>query len=227
MFRTLSHALKASSFVVVLPVTALAQVTGDGSLLDPDAQQQQPDQQPQQPQPQQQPEQQPQQQQQQQQPGQQPQQQQPGEQMGENTIFEDWEKSCLPTDTGAQACSIRTNLVQDNNGTPQEIAAAQVTIRDNQPVMEIVLPLGIDTSVGTLVQVDDDGEERPLAISTCVQAGCMVVVRIEQGMFDELRDGSSLNLAFRNYGEENASSLAFSLSGFSQASDQLLAQFQN
>ena len=83
-------------------------------------------------------------------------------------------------------------------------------------LMEIVLPLGLDLPAGIALQVDESSEIN-LPFATCVTRGCAVVVQAEEDLFNQLRKGTILKVAFRPFAQAQNYLFNVSLRGFTSA----------
>jgi invasion protein IalB len=137
-----------------------------------------------------------------------------------NETHGDWILLCSDADK-AKICVMTQQ--QRKADTNQLVIAAEVTnLQDKQTRATLVLPFGLALEAGMTFQVDDGPVSKPAPFSTCLPAGCIVKVLLDQPTLDALRGGTSVKLTAKALESGQTVLLGLSLKGFSTALDRLL-----
>ncbi|TVQ72667.1 MAG: invasion associated locus B family protein [Oceanospirillales bacterium] len=132
------------------------------------------------------------------------------------TEHQDWVSVCADIQ-GQERCEIQQTLNMDNEQGNARLLRATVNIMENQLVMQLLLPLGIDLRAGIVMQIDD-GEEFGAGFLTCVQDGCLVAFPLDATRLAEMRAGNVTKIGFRPFNTNETLVLEMSLMGFTRAS---------
>lgn len=132
------------------------------------------------------------------------------------TEFQDWIGVCADIQ-GQERCEIQQTLNMENEQGNARLLRTAVNFIDNQLVMQLVLPLGLDLRAGIVMQIDE-GEEFGSGFLTCVQEGCLVAFPIDNERLAALRAGSQMKVGFRPFNTNETLVLEVSLMGFTRAS---------
>lgn len=84
----------------------------------------------------------------------------------------------------------------------------------------LVLPFGLQLDAGATLQIDDGQPLQPLRFSTCLPAGCVVPLSLDEGTVAALRAGSALKIKVKSADQKDVV-LPVSLKGLAPALDRL------
>ena len=132
------------------------------------------------------------------------------------TEYQDWVGVCADVQ-GQERCEIQQTLNMENEQGNARLLRASVNMMDNQLVMQLLLPLGLDLRAGIVMQIDE-GEEFGSGFLTCVQEGCLVAFPLDDVRLAALRAGSVTKIGFRPFNTNETLVLEMSLMGFTRAS---------
>lgn len=133
-----------------------------------------------------------------------------------STEYRDWISVCAER-AGAERCEIRQVLSIETEDGQAPLVVATVARLDDQLVLQLVLPLGLDLRPGVVMAVDDQ-PDRPAPVLTCLQNGCLSALALDAGFMAEMRAGRSLRLGFRPFNTDQTIVVELSLAGFTRAS---------
>ncbi len=88
-----------------------------------------------------------------------------------------------------------------------------IGVIDDERIMVIYLPLGLDLRPGILFQVGD-GLQREFPFQTCLPNGCRVIARVDQEMLAAMRGGTSFRVGVKTVESDRAAAIEGSLMGF-------------
>lgn len=132
------------------------------------------------------------------------------------TEFQDWVGVCADIQ-GQERCEIQQTLNMENEQGNARLLRTSVNFIDNQLVMQLLLPLGLDLRAGIVMQIDE-GEEFGSGFLTCVQEGCLVAFPLDNDRLAALRAGNQMKVGFRPFNTNETLVLEISLMGFTRAS---------
>ena len=132
------------------------------------------------------------------------------------TEYQDWVGVCVDIQ-GQERCGIQQTLNMESDQGNARLMRASVNLMDNQLVMQLLLPLGIDLRAGIVMQIDE-GEEFGAGFLTCVQEGCLVAFPLDETRLAAMRAGSVTKIGFRPFNTNETLVLEMSLMGFTRAS---------
>ncbi|QEW06787.1 invasion associated locus B family protein [Nitrincola iocasae] len=134
----------------------------------------------------------------------------------QTTAYQDWVGICAEVQ-GQERCEIQQVLNMENEQGNTRLLRATVSKLDNQLIMQLLMPLGLDVRPGVVMQVDE-GEEFSAPFLTCVQEGCLVAIPLDESRLTALRSGSVAKVGFRPFNTDQTLVLELSLMGFTRAS---------
>jgi invasion protein IalB len=134
----------------------------------------------------------------------------------QTTEYQDWVGICAEVQ-GQERCEIQQVLNMENEQGNTRLLRATVSKMDNQLIMQLLLPLGLDVRPGVVMQIDE-GAEFGAPFLTCVQEGCLVALPLDEGRLTAMRAGSSVKVGFRPFNTDQTLVLEISLMGFTRAS---------
>ena len=126
--------------------------------------------------------------------------------------FGDWRLQCEE-----QRCQAQQQLFVGEGEQRSRVLSASVMKLQDQLVMQLVFPLGVDLRPGIATRVDE-AEEQQYAFSTCVKDGCVVLLPLSDGLLSGLKAGKTLKAGFRPFGSDQTLVVELSLKGFTKAS---------
>ncbi|WP_019626647.1 invasion-associated locus B family protein [Thioalkalivibrio sp. ALJT] len=138
----------------------------------------------------------------------------------ETSSYQDWQVTCFETGAG-ERCQMRQMLQTQDEQADELSLQATVSLDGDQPVIEMLLPLGVDLRPGIRMQVDRSGEEMDAPYVTCVQQGCVAGRELSEAQMGAMRAGRTLSVAFRALHQEQPFVFDISLMGFTAASERL------
>lgn len=134
----------------------------------------------------------------------------------QTTEYQDWIGICAEVQ-GQERCEIQQVLNMENEQGNTQLLRATISKMDNQFIMQLLLPLGLDVRPGVVMQIDE-GEEFGMPFLTCVQEGCLVAVPLDESRLAAMRAGTAVKVGFRPFNTDQTLVLEISLMGFTRAS---------
>ena len=122
---------------------------------------------------------------------------------------QDWQVLCEDTPTG-ENCFISQAIVDDAGDPVMQISLGRL---EDDNVMVIYLPLGLDLRPGILFQVEDKFR-REFPFQTCLPNGCRVVVQVDEEMLTAMRTGTQFVVGIKTLGSDRVGVIEGSLMGF-------------
>lgn len=136
------------------------------------------------------------------------------------TQYQDWSVLCNKQ-AKAEICQMQqVMMINQNNRQVRMLQTTLTQTPDKKVVMELLFPLGVDLRAGIAMQVDDQPEIRA-GFVTCLEAGCIAVVEMNEELMQQFKKGNKAKVGFRGLGQKDNAVLELSLKGFSAASAQL------
>ncbi|MET4000745.1 invasion associated locus B family protein [Marinobacterium sp. MBR-109] len=126
--------------------------------------------------------------------------------------FGDWRVECQET-----RCQAVQQLFVGEGEKRSRVLSASVTKLQDQLVLQLVFPLGVDLRPGIATRVDES-EEQQFGFSTCVQDGCVVLLPLDDNLLSGMKAGNTFKAGFRPFGSEQTLVVELSLKGFTKAS---------
>ncbi|MEO9340345.1 invasion associated locus B family protein [Mesorhizobium sp. SB112] len=85
----------------------------------------------------------------------------------------------------------------------------------------LVLPFGLLLDAGVALQIDEQPAMCPARFRTCLPAGCIVTLSLDQDNLAKLRTGTALKLRAKSSDTEQDVAFTISLKGFSAGLDRI------
>ncbi|WP_348642474.1 invasion associated locus B family protein [Mesorhizobium sp. B2-1-5] len=116
------------------------------------------------------------------------------------------------------ACAVSQQQTQQNG---QRVMAVELKRNSDATLAgSLVLPFGLQLDAGATLQIDDGQPLQPLRFSTCLPAGCVVPLSLDEGTVAALRAGSALKIKVKSADQKDVV-LPVSLKGLAPALDRL------
>ncbi|CAM3803292.1 invasion associated locus B family protein [Vreelandella rituensis] len=137
------------------------------------------------------------------------------------TEHQDWRSVCVDMPEG-ERCQAQQSLNMENEQGSSRLLLASVLRNgdDAPPILELLLPLGLDVSSGIVMQIDD-GDEVRVPFATCLEQGCYAILPIEGNLMDTMRSGNVIRIGFRPFNARQTHAVEVSLIGFTAATNAL------
>ncbi len=84
------------------------------------------------------------------------------------------------------------------------------------PYLSISMPLGVDLRPGAVLKIDD-GQDISVKYLRCTKAGCDASLPLTSAVLHSMKQGNTLFVGFRAWGDKKVSVLKASLKGFTKA----------
>lgn len=136
--------------------------------------------------------------------------------------YRDWQVICrVPEGGTAKSCVMSQERV--DNGTGQRVMAVELRPAETSGMhATFIMPFGLALQAGVSLQVDDKEPTPAIPFSTCIPVGCVLPVTLDNDVVKILRGANTLNMKIQTLAGEDMT-LAFSLSGFTAATDRIAA----
>ena len=127
--------------------------------------------------------------------------------------FESWRVSC-PGST-SDSCRVWQRVQVVHAGIAQDVMAVSIAPADNGLALLVQLPLDVYLPADFGLRIDGRNERR-IRYRNCNEAGCWVVLSVDQSLISELRRGITAEAALALVEGETVR-ISFSLRGFTAA----------
>lgn len=137
--------------------------------------------------------------------------------------FQDWNLRCGRSEQGPEVCEI-WQLRTDSEGRTIMAVAVGTAPGTANPVLLIILPLGISLPPGVTLAVDG-GAETPLQVERCERQGCRIEMLVEPDLLNRLKNGREAKVFFEALdpeGQMQRLGVPISLLGFTAALNELV-----
>ena len=132
--------------------------------------------------------------------------------------YQDWQVACRIADA-TKRCAVSQQQAQQNG---RRVLAIELQVgADNAITGNLILPFGLLLESGVTLQIDEQETMAPFAFRTCLPAGCVVPLGLDQASVDALRNGSVLKLIAKSSDAAQDVAFAISLKGFSASVDRI------
>lgn len=131
------------------------------------------------------------------------------DQVRPGATHQDWQVLCEDTPTG-ENCFISQAIIDDEGEPVMQISLGRL---EDDNVMVIYLPLGLDLRPGILFQVEEK-VRREFPFQTCLPNGCRVVAPVDEEMLTAMRTGSQFVVGIKTLGSDRVGVIEGSLMGF-------------
>lgn len=139
----------------------------------------------------------------------------PGAVVAESEVFGDWRVECKQ-----QQCQASQQLFVGENDKRSRVLAASLMKVQEQRVLQLVFPLGVDLRPGIVIRIDDS-QEQHFSFTTCVSDGCVALLPLNSELYAGMKAGKVMKAGFRPFTSEQTLVAELSLSGFTKASDKV------
>ncbi|RVA11946.1 invasion associated locus B family protein [Mesorhizobium sp. M7A.F.Ca.US.002.01.1.1] len=131
--------------------------------------------------------------------------------------YQDWNLICQ-TSGSTVACAVSQQQTQQNG---QRVMAVELRRNSDATLAgNLVLPFGLQLDAGATLQIDDSQPLEALRFSTCLPAGCIAPLTLDEGTVAALRAGSVLKIKVRSTDQKDVV-LSVPLKGLAPALDRL------
>ncbi|WP_116653796.1 invasion associated locus B family protein [Pelagibacterium sediminicola] len=140
----------------------------------------------------------------------------PGGATSLNETHGDWLVTCAAQEN-IVGCTV--SQVQVNNQNRQRVLTVELraTERGNSAEGILVLPFGLALDNGVVLSIDQGTAMPALGFSTCLPAGCLVPLILDQAALTAMRAGTMLKAKAVANGNSQEVDFSISLSGFTSA----------
>lgn len=116
-------------------------------------------------------------------------------------VFNDWVSVCNKLDV-EETCFIQ-QLVNVENEQKQvsPLLKATVTKVQENLILQLQLPLGMDLRPGVVMRVDEK-EEKNRPYTACFRDGCFVLINIDTELLADFKAGQKARIGFRPFNTE-------------------------
>ena len=137
--------------------------------------------------------------------------------------YEDWSVACVQAEAG-KLCALSQQQAQQDG---QRVLAIEIIPRpDGTATGTLVLPFGLSLEAGAVLQIDEQEPRPALRFSTCLPAGCIVPVSLDETLLAALGEGGALKLYVTPIDAAQPLPLSISLKGFAAALERTSALAQ-
>ena len=135
--------------------------------------------------------------------------------------FQDWQVSCI-SQGGVKRCAMSQQ--QADATSRQRVLAIELSATGTEAASgALVLPFGLSLDAGAGIKVDEGLGVDGLRFRTCLPAGCVVPLTLQQDLLAAMRAGTSLKVTATPADGSRPVEFAISLKGFSAALDRTVA----
>jgi invasion protein IalB len=134
--------------------------------------------------------------------------------------YDDWAVECEQTPAGDSSCFLsQTQLLKQNNARLLKASIGYLGPK-RQPMLVLVLPLGVDLRAGIAVKVDDV-PQISLPYQQCVQDGCTAALPLDARTLAALRKAKRIQVGMMPYGGKQTVTIDVSPNGLERGMDAL------
>jgi len=133
----------------------------------------------------------------------------------------DWVVYCDSEDADKCLANQTIWMVQDD--VRQKVVSSSVSRNDESWQMALTLPLGVNLPFGAILRVDQ-GPQFKAPYLRCDTSGCVVLVDLNDELYDALKKGNTLTVGFKSSLSEQPLAVKLSLQGFTKATGRLVTQ---
>ncbi|WP_207462139.1 invasion associated locus B family protein [Azospirillum sp. SYSU D00513] len=134
--------------------------------------------------------------------------------------YDDWAVECEQTPGGENRCFLsQTQLLKENNARLLKASIGYLGPQD-QPMLVLVLPLGVDLRAGIAMKVDD-APQISLPYQQCVQDGCTGALPLDGPTLTALRKAKRIQIGMLPYGGKQTVTIDVSPNGLARGMDAL------
>lgn len=126
-------------------------------------------------------------------------------------VHGDWRLNCEN-----DGCQASQQLFFGEGEERSRVLLASVLQVQQDLLLQMVLPLGVDLRPGIVVRIDQ-AEEQSFNFVTCVADGCVVLLPLKSKLLSAMRAGNKVKVGFRPFSSDQTLIVELSLSGFTKA----------
>jgi invasion protein IalB len=131
--------------------------------------------------------------------------------------YGDWGVQCTE-EAKLHICQAVQVLWLEQDEKKQRVLTLQLLPRnDEQKVLQLSFPLGVDLRPGIVVAVDD-GNQQKYPYTTCVNQSCSSLILMTGEQLSMFKKGNVLKVGFKTFESDKTVVLEASLKGFTKAS---------
>jgi invasion protein IalB len=144
----------------------------------------------------------------------------------ETTQYKDWVLQCVKPEGQLRRCVMRQAVLSGSNieGVAEntQIAGLEVGFLpgSTDPLLKIIMPLGVLLPPGLAIHVDDEPTMRA-PFQQCRNSGCEAIFPMKSELVETMKAGKKAKVIFQDAAKQNLS-IPFSLSGFTAGYSELL-----
>lgn len=135
-------------------------------------------------------------------------------------VFGDWAVECEPAPDGESHCFLSQSQLMTETKARLLKASIGYLGANQEAMLVLVLPLGVDLPAGAAVKVDD-GPQIPLAYQQCVQDGCISVLALDDATLASLRQATRIQIGLMPFGSGQTMTAPLSPDGLARGMDAL------
>jgi invasion protein IalB len=130
--------------------------------------------------------------------------------------YGDWGMQCTE-EAKLHICQAVQVLWLEQDKKKQRVLTLQLIPKDEeQKVLQLSFPLGVDLRPGIVIAVDD-GSEQKFSYATCNNQSCFSLILMTEEQLSMFKKGNILKIGFRTFGSDKTVVLEASLKGFTKA----------
>jgi invasion protein IalB len=130
--------------------------------------------------------------------------------------YGDWGLQCTK-EAKLDICQAVQVLWLEQDKKKQRVLTLQLIPKDEeQKVLQLSFPLGVDLRPGIVIAVDD-GSEQKFSYATCNNQSCFSLILMTEEQLSMFKKGNILKIGFRTFGSDKTVVLEASLNGFTKA----------
>lgn len=134
-------------------------------------------------------------------------------------LYTDWTVSCSTVEDQRQ-CAMTQTLMESE--TSQHVLTLELSRTEGGALDGmLIVPFGMDFSKGVTLSLEGEAIGPPLPFLTCLPAGCLVPVTLNQGQLERLSSGTTLTVTGHSADGVSAIPIGLSLNGFKAAAESM------
>ncbi len=132
------------------------------------------------------------------------------------TTYDDWKVECEKASQSApEKCFLsQIQMVKENNARLLKASIGYIGPQ-NEPILVVAAPLGIDLRAGVAIRIDD-GLKSPLTVQRCVQEGCVASIAFDSETLPVFTEAKKILIGMLPYGAPQSLVVAISTKGLSK-----------
>jgi invasion protein IalB len=138
----------------------------------------------------------------------------------EVVTYGDWGVQCIE-EAKVNICQAVQILWLEQGEQKQRVLTLQlIPGADEQKVLQLSFPLGVDLRPG-IVMAADNGSEQRFPYATCSNQNCVSLILMTKELVSMFQKGNLLKVGFRPFGSDKTVVLEASLKGFTKANSEV------